>query len=372
MKFDSKKISIIELREKLLMEELEKYVADITGERESILPYVRGGDGRYSESKTWEFIRELTECAYIYEEYCKENMRKECREDNWPEDETELYASASDWFSARAEEYLQNFLYCVIRIAEANPWRNTQGVSQTFGDFIRFSREHYEGLGRLYAAEAEAESYGDSYTGMKGIYGPASWLTHLFTGKYLSAQYEDWVKEEFRGYFSPQLKHVLKELDCEPHEVPRRMDEILGEEETDEEFEKICADIEADLFAKLTEKQRAEELVKRKEQEEKRRLAEEEKERIKREFCEQEQFVNRYLAFKNCHYFFEYENADSFEQTDFSLMHLVTDLSGVVKGMLRIFTECRGISRLQDDDAYFTAAALLRQSGKRFRKLVQS
>lgn len=382
--FDSKKISIIEFREKLLMEELEKYRTAITGERESILPYIRDENGRYSESKTWEFIDELTEYAYRYEEYCKETIRNSCEENSWEAEEAEIYAGASEAFSEEEKEYIQSFLYCVIRIAESNPWRNTQGASQTFEDFIRFSEEHYEGLGQLYAAEAKAEACGDDYRDMKGICRPASWLTHLFTGKCLTAQYEDGIKKEFRGYISPIVRSALDDMDCEPYELLDRLIEKFGEDEPGDLYEEVCEELcgEEDLIREkapcreweetdeLTEKQRAARDAERKRLEETRRLAQEEKERIKKEFCGKEQFVERYLTFKNYQYSPKYEEPSSFGMEDMRLLHLIRNLNGVVKGMVRLFTESRGLSRIQDNDFYFTATALLRQSGRKLQKMV--
>ena len=43
-------IALLKFREKLFLEEMEQYRAGLTGEYESILPYVRDGDGRYRQT----------------------------------------------------------------------------------------------------------------------------------------------------------------------------------------------------------------------------------------------------------------------------------------------------------------------------------
>ncbi|MCI7812953.1 MAG: hypothetical protein SO016_13105 [Lachnospiraceae bacterium] len=361
----SKEISMIEFREKLFMEEVEKYVAVITGERESILPYIRDENGIYSEKMAWEFIGELTKCAHIYWEYQKEKDRREYENEKYPVSEIEALAGASDAFSAEEEEYLQSFLYCVIRIVDANPWRNTLKVTQTFQDFIWFANEHYEEAGRLYAAEATAEACGNHYENLKGIYRPADWLTHLFTGTYLSDRYSDWEQEEYFGYLSPALRRELEEFNCKPS---RLRDEISSGLDSDE-IDRMCAQYEEDYLADLSEEERAAYAVRVARKTEKERKAEEEKERIKAQFAEKEQFVRRYLTFKEYRYAPEYEEACAMDEDDLSKMYIVQNLDVIVKGMVRLFTESRGLSRIQDDKAYFTATALLKQSNKRFWKL---
>ena len=53
--FTQKEIEMMEFRERLFLEQVEQYRAAVTGEQESILPFVRDENGVYSEEKTWEF-----------------------------------------------------------------------------------------------------------------------------------------------------------------------------------------------------------------------------------------------------------------------------------------------------------------------------
>lgn len=99
--YSSQDISLMEFREKLFLEEMERYTTAITGERESILPFVRNESGHYSEEKTWALIRELTRCAHIYWEYYKEQLHREERAEGSSEDFIELAYSAADSFSPR-------------------------------------------------------------------------------------------------------------------------------------------------------------------------------------------------------------------------------------------------------------------------------
>ena len=49
--FTQKEIEMMEFREKLFLEQVEQYRAAVTGEQESILPFVRDENGVYSEEK---------------------------------------------------------------------------------------------------------------------------------------------------------------------------------------------------------------------------------------------------------------------------------------------------------------------------------
>lgn len=358
----SKDISIIEFREKLFMEEVEKYVAAITGEQESILPFVRDESGNYSEKKTWEFIQELTKCAHTYWEYEKQKWREERKKEHMLDWMIEDIAGASDAFSVEEEEFLQGFLYCVIRIAEANPWRNTSGVTQSFQDFIRFSRERYNELGELYAAEAEAEANRNHYAKLKGIHRPASWLIHLLTGKYLSDYYTETIEKEYYGYLPPMLREELEAYKCRPSEL---YDKQLEDMPDEEEIERMCNENEQNFMDSLSEEERAEESLRssivseRMQKEEKKK--QEEKDRIKQQFVEAKQFMKQYWRFVNGYVCSSYECP----------LEISERLECVIKGMVRLFTESRGLSRLQDDDSYFSATALLRQSNKRLRILAR-
>ena len=61
--FTQKEIEMMEFREKLFLEQVEQYRAAVTGEQESILPFVRDENGVYSEEKAWKLIDELIKCS---------------------------------------------------------------------------------------------------------------------------------------------------------------------------------------------------------------------------------------------------------------------------------------------------------------------
>lgn len=110
IEIDSKYISIMEFREKLIMEELEQYAKTLTGEGESILPFIRDENGNYSEEKTWKFIGELTEYAHVYWEYYQECQRQSYRENSsFSESDIEMLAGPSASFSQDEKDFLQNF-----------------------------------------------------------------------------------------------------------------------------------------------------------------------------------------------------------------------------------------------------------------------
>lgn len=347
IEIDSKYISIMEFREKLIMEELEQYAKTLTGEGESILPFIRDENGNYSEEKTWKFIGELTEYAHVYWEYYQECQRQSYRENSsFSESDIEMLAGPSASFSQDEKDFLQNFFYCAIRVAEVDLLCNLRGrhisqATQTFQDFIRYSSEQYASRAELYVGEATAEAYRSNYAELKGLYRPASLLTHLFTGKDLSERYPEWEQEKYGEYLPTELKENLKQLGCRPSAF---IYELFGDpDQSDAVYGEACFEEEAEW--------------------------------LKTHFTEQKQFVERYLAFKNRKYALEYEESNVICSSDPEsvaqnrLRDLVISLDRVVKGAVRLFTDSRKIYRIQDDNAYFTASTLLRQARKRLKKL---
>ena len=352
--YSTQDISLMEFREKLFREEIERYTAAITGERESILPFVRDESGRYSEEKTWDFIRELTHCAYIYWEYSKEQLRQAERAEGTMEEFIELTYGAAAAFSPQEEEFLQSFLYCALRVSEANPWRNTGGGTQTFQDLIRFAGERYSSQIQLYVEEATAEAAGNRYANLKGLYRPASWLYHLLTGGYLSDLYPEESRKDYFGQLPFYLQAELGNWSRTPSAYAREMDAL-------------CSDPE--LFAADSEEPaiRSPEGLEREHEEQ--RLRQEEASQIREQFAQPEEFVRRYLHFKNRQYAVNYDYGDIPDVGEFSLESIIDTLPALIQGAVRLFTESHGLSHIQDDNAYFTAVSLLRQSNKRFRKL---
>lgn len=357
--YSSQDISLMEFREKLFLEEADRFVTAITGERQSLLPFIRDENGAYSEKKTWNLIQELIRCAHVYWEYHKEQLREEYRAEGAGEDFIETIAGASRVFSEKELTFLQSFLYCSLRISEANPWRNTGGVTQTFQDLILFSREHYEDLSQLYVAEATAEAFNDRYSHMKGIYRPASWLFHLFTGLYLSDLYTEQAQKNFFSHLPFYLQQEMKGWDCgTPSAYAKKMAEILDELGTFSEEEE---DVPDEIVLRSSES------IEREREEKKRR--DEEAAQIREQFPESGQFVKQYQIFRNQKYAPECEDGGALDAEELSLESIVTGLPILIKGTVRLFTENHRLSWIQDDHAYFTAISLLRQSNKRFQKL---
>ena len=83
-----KRIALLKFREKLMAEELEQYRIHLTGEYESILPYIRDGEGHYSPEKTEEVIEELVGYVRLYHEYeadCSLREQEEMYGREWTE-----------------------------------------------------------------------------------------------------------------------------------------------------------------------------------------------------------------------------------------------------------------------------------------------
>ena len=103
--FTQKEIEMMEFREKLFLEQVEQYRAAVTGEQESILPFVRDENGVYSEEKAWNLIEELIKCSEVYFQYMNQ------RRDSEKEEEFLNF-----WLNETSKEFLRDFFYCVIRI----------------------------------------------------------------------------------------------------------------------------------------------------------------------------------------------------------------------------------------------------------------
>ena len=100
-----------------MAEELEQYRIHLTGEYESILPYIRDGEGHYSPEKTEEVIEELVGYVRLYHEYeadCSLREQEEMYGREWTE-----AGNVFPGFSEEAETFFRNFFYCALRISEA-------------------------------------------------------------------------------------------------------------------------------------------------------------------------------------------------------------------------------------------------------------
>ena len=131
--FTQKEIEMMEFREKLFLEQVEQYRAAVTGEQESILPFVRDENGVYSEEKAWNLIEELIKCSEVYFQYMNQ------RRDSEKEEEFLNF-----WLNETSKEFLRDFFYCVIRISETNAWRNKQRATQTYQEIITYQSRNMQ------------------------------------------------------------------------------------------------------------------------------------------------------------------------------------------------------------------------------------
>ena len=192
-------IEIIELRNQLLEEEIHNFSSLITGMGESLLPYVQNEHKKYDEKKTWKLIEQLTEYARLYMQYDRKERYKHAAEaglsEEYIQDTIQAGAEMLPGQKHSVEKFLQSYLYCALRISDANPWRNTGNASQTWEDLTVWAKNPYEHWGDLYAAEAYADCYLNTmsvevpYENIKGMFRPASWLMQLFTGKFMTDTY---------------------------------------------------------------------------------------------------------------------------------------------------------------------------------------
>ena len=92
-------------------------------------------------------------------------------------------------------------------------------------------------------------------------------------------------------------------------------------------------------------------------------------EEIRERFSEQEKFVESYLSFRSQKYDPAYDSLYVGGSIDkIAMMETACRLEDDVKTAVLMFLEKRGLSHLEDDDTYFTAAALLRRAGKRVKE----
>lgn len=136
-------IALLKFREKLFLEEMEQYRAGLTGEYESILPYVRDDDGRYSEKKTCELIDELTDYARLYRKYESEEYLQKLEESGRSDEEIEELMILFPEFGPDQEAFFRAFLYCALRISEMDMLCDPEGkdisrATQTFHDLLCF------------------------------------------------------------------------------------------------------------------------------------------------------------------------------------------------------------------------------------------
>ena len=329
-------IALLKFREKLFLEEMEQYRAGLTGEYESILPYVRDEDGRYSEKKTCELIDELTDYARLYRRYESEEYRQKVERSGRSDEEIEELMIFSSEFDSDMENFFRDFLYCALRISEMDALCDPDGkdisrATQTFHDLLWFSGDHYKSSEELYVQEAVSEAVSSDYADMKGIYRPASWLVHMLTGKDLSALYPEELQKEYFHCIPSGLRRAIEELGCTPAEFSR-------------------TNCEAEFLSNE-------------------RLMKETAEQIKKQFAEPEKFVECYLNFRCKRYDPRYDSADPESVIEvIDMMNMAYSLDDYVKAAVQLFTEKRGISHLQDDDTYFTAMTLLRRAEKQLKK----
>lgn len=341
--FTKKEIEMMEFREKLFLEQVEQYRAAVTGEQESILPFVQDEKGNYSEEKTWEFVDELTKCAKIYFQYLNQK---------WEDSDkfNEIWFSEIQ-LNEKSENLLKDFFYCAVRVSQVNAWRNHQGSTQTLKDLIIFSEQVYRDECELYQDEVHADVLraGD-YRFTKGIYGKADFLVHLLSGNFVTQYY---TKEKVRRYY-PYLSEILKK-------------ELGSEEEIPHEIAKAAYEAEEQAITIMMEENG--------EKEDCENPVTKEQEKIKKEFVEKEQFIKRYFRFREELFLWldeetEADYTDMFGLNDeLERQQVVLDLPKTIRGALRLFAEVKGLSCLQNDDAFFTAGAFLRQQSKEIKRL---
>ena len=338
--FTQKEIEMMEFREKLFLEQVEQYRAAVTGEQESILPFVRDENGVYSEEKAWNLIEKLIKCSEVYFQYMNQ------RRDSEKEEEFLNF-----WLNETYKEFLRDFFYCVIRISETNAWRNKQGATQTFQDFITFSKQEYADECELYKDEVFADIMrtGD-YHFVKGIFGRADFLVRLLSEEFITGHYSEEKRKRYYPYLSEFLKGELGSEEAVPHEFAKALSEA--------EEEAIEMAMEQD-----GKKPDPENLVLK------------EQKLIKENFVQKEEFLKRYFNFRK-ELFWWLDEETQMNYTDIFIMddegereQVVLSLEKIVRGALRLFAEINQLSCLQNDDAFFTAGAFLRQQSKEIKRL---
>ena len=368
-------IEIIELRNQLLEEEIHNFSSLITGMGESLLPYVQNEHKKYDEKKTWKLIEQLTEYARLYMQYDRKERYKHAAEaglsEEYIQDTIQAGAEMLPGQKYSVEKFLQSYLYCALRISEANPWRNTGNASQTWEDLTVWAKNPYEHWGDLYAAEAYADCYLNTmsvevpYENIKGMFRPASWLLQLFTGEFMTDTYTTEERAFYYGYLPKDIKERLKTPVQSIAEFKKEEDQELDvlldslgdlSDEAAEDAKQTNYGIYRDKAAYEASRQK----------ESKRKKGQiSERERIRQQFDYSEEFIKQYTIYRN------FLRAFNEEEVTPDLEYFISVFPRVIKGTIQLFTLSNGSGKLLDDDAFFVSIALLRKAGKRIREIGQ-
>lgn len=192
----------MEFRKERLLHKTKKLEFLLSGRNRSLLPEIQTKAGRHSEKRTWQFIERLIESLEKYEK-CSA-----C-----DEDDMDMLVEEIDYVIPEEKKcFYRSFLYCVVRIAEEDPWWIwiTRG---TFDDVLKLVErtQYYDTKYELYFYEMyKTPNIDGFFYCMDEIY-------RLFTGKRITSTIceEDTEEVKKRYAFEIEMMDMWRDADYE-------------------------------------------------------------------------------------------------------------------------------------------------------------
>lgn len=304
-----------------LMQDIKKL---FSGDDISIIPYVYSESGRYSETRTWNFIKDL---VHALEEYGRLNT---------------FWDAGQMPDSLR--QYTECYLYCMLRVmsVDSEYFERPEAVFETLSTCANSVSSDYERYSTLYEL----------------VHFPDYVITEDVP-RYCMPVYELLTGERVLYNLTPQrMRDKMELLYAETLERDKKMmhDSLEDFSESDldaEEWESVRRTLqEVDEKAPEPEREAMEEAHK---QDEEPLDDRNEKTRFLQTFKEADTFVSNYRRYRELHYSGKVEFQDVFAE--------------MVEGMLDVYRRKYEMSLYGDDDAYFQAYSYLNKALQESREL---
>ena len=362
MVFTESSLKKLESRQELYAELLADFQNSMTGDGVSILSLIRDKSGKFDAGKTDDLIEKLAASAWIFYQRDMENQRKEWNKSS-KADQMEFAPPTIDpctagTFSEVQNKFLRNYLYIVLRIVDANPYWNTQGCDQTLQSLEEllftpyYLREHWQ------AKIAVAERYGMGYyREVSGIFGPAAFIIHTVTGKYLT---DEDVKKTGTGFVRLLPSDFQAEMAKFQYSVKKCSEEMAGEWYTMEDLKDIPESTPEGWARPRSAVRRDEEI-----------------ERIRESFTDIEKFEQCYREFEEALGLeldrngpeggYAYNESNDEDMRMIYDMNFILNFRTYIRGALDVYAAENGLSRFMDDNSFINAMAALELGLKKLK-----
>jgi len=369
MVFTQSGLTKLESRQELYAELLADFQNSMTGDTVSILSLIRDKSGKYDEGKADELIDALVASAWIFYQRDMENRRKEWRRSTKAERmdfaPPEIDPCTAGTFSEVQNKFLRNYLYIALRIVDVNPYWNTRGCDQTLRSLEEllstpyYLREHWQ------AKIAVAERYGMGYyREVSGIFGPAAFIIHTVTGKYLT---DEDVKKTGTGFVRLLPSDFQTEMSMFQNSVKKCSEEMEKAWLTLDDLEDIPEYTPEEWELPPEKWERPDTPIRR----------DEEIERIRETFTDIEKFEQCYREFEEAlgwelerngpEGVYAYDDSNDEDLRMIYDMNFIIDFRKYIRGTLDIYAAENGLSRFMDDNSFINAMAALELGLKKLK-----